>query len=58
MIEVSNYTPDYKIYLSLEDLEEETLRPMKREAVINLLGGLTYSQLVEVEDFIRSNYKA
>ncbi len=52
--EVSEYSADYEVYLSLEDLEHAEARPEKLKTVERLLYSLTFPQLVEVEDFIKS----
>lgn len=54
MIDVSEYTADYKVYLSMKELEEEPLKPIKEKEITLSLRGKSYEELIRIEEFINA----
>jgi hypothetical protein len=56
MREKSNYSSDYEVYLTFEDAENSSKQPQERRKTIDLVSSLTYTELLKVQDFIKTLY--
>lgn len=54
MIDHSEYTAGYKVFLSLEEIEDLTRKPESIKNINTLLNRLSYSELIKVEEFIKT----
>lgn len=54
MVEKSDYSPDFEVYLSLEDAENSIKLPEERRKLIDLVQKLKYSDNIKVQDFINN----
>ena len=54
MVEKSNYSPDFEVYLSLEDAENSIKLPEERRKLIDLVQKLKYSDNIKVQNFINN----
>jgi ribosomal protein S24E len=52
MYQKSDYSADFKVYASLEDIENSINEPIERSKTIARVSNLSYSDLKKVQEFI------